>query len=202
MTANQCTRCGTEVKHYNDSIMMLSENGHYVPVCLHCYNKEVSEAIGIEFDEIDLQPILLKDADGTDHTFHFFVRLMGVGLVLGAFEKEYENRSGGYEFSIIGDIDEGVFFLFSKLYTRMCKALSRKHIYRDKTTNKWQITKSDIVRGQITYDPDTEEEDWTSDPMVIVDGKAIPWKVFGQMLKKYEGFNFKLQIFDEGDEMD
>jgi len=182
--------------------MVFSENGNYIPVCLHCYNKEVSEAIGIDFDEIDLQPILLKDADGTEHTFHFSINLMGVELVLRAYEEEYEDKSGGYEFGIIGDIDDGVFFLFSKLYARMCKALSRKHIYHDKTTNKWQITESDIVRGHITYDPDTEEEDWDSDPMIVVDGKAITWKAFGQMLKKNEGFNFKLQIFDQTDEMD
>jgi hypothetical protein len=202
MADNQCKRCGTGVRNHNDSIMMLTEGGNYILLCLRCFNKEISEAIGIEFDEIDLQPILIKDADGIDHTFHFSVRLMEVGLVLGAFEKEYENRSEGYEFSIIGDVEDGVFPLFSRLYTRMCKALSRKHIYHDEGTNKWEITESDIVRGQITYDPDTDEDDWTSDPMIVIDGKAITLKEFGQMLKAFEGFNFKLQIFDLTDEMD
>jgi hypothetical protein len=200
MATDKCERCGKEVHNYNDFIMAYTENGNYIPLCFRCYNKEISEAIGIEFDEIDLQPILLQDADGTDHTFYFSVRLMEVGLVLRAFEKEFENRSGGYEFSIIGDVDDGVFSLFSKLYTRMCKALSRKHIYHDEGTHKWEITESDIVRGQITDDPDTE--DWDSDLMFVVDGKAITLKEFGQMLKAYEGFNFKLQIFDESDEID
>jgi hypothetical protein len=180
--------------------MVSSENGNYMPVCLHCFNKEVSKAIGIEFDDVDLQPILIQDADGIDHTFHFSVKLLGVGLVLSAFEKEYEDRSGGYEFSIIGDVEDGVFSVFSRLYPRMCKALSRKHIYHNETTNKWQITESDIVRGRITYDPDAEE--WDPDPMIVIDGKAITWKAFGQMLSTYEGFNFKLQIFDESDEID
>jgi hypothetical protein len=202
MAANQCKQCGTEIRNRNDSIMMLTENGNYIPLCLRCYNKEISETIGIEFNEIDLQPILIKDVDGIDHTFHFSVRVMEVGLVLGAYEKEFENRSQGYEFSIIGDVEDGVFSLFSRLYTRMCKALSRKHIYHDEGTNKWEITESDIVRGQITDDPDTVEDDWTSDPMIVIDGKAITWKEFGQMLKGYEGFNFKLQIFDLTDEMD
>jgi len=199
MAANRCTRCEREVKNYHDFIMVLSANGH-IPICLHCYNKEVSEAIGIEFDEVDLQPILLQDADETDHTFHFSVRLVGSELVLRAFEEEYENRSRGYEFSIIGQVEDGIFFLFSKLYNRMCNALSRKHIYHDRTTDTWQITESDIVRGHITHNPDTE--DWSPDPMVIVDGKEITWKAFGQMLKPFEGANFKLQIFDQSDEMD
>ena len=199
MAANQCTRCGKQIKNYNDSIMVPSETGEYIPLCLRCFNKKISETIGVEFDEIELQPILLQDADGIDHKFHFFVRLMEVGLVLGAFEED-ENRSGGYEFSIIGDVDDGVFSLFSKLYTRMCKALSRKHIYHDETTHKWEITKSHVVRGQIT--DDSEIEDWTSDPMIVIDGKAITWREFGQMLKAYEGFKFKFQIFDHTDEMD
>jgi len=200
MATDKCVRCAREVYNYNDFIMALSENGKYIPLCLRCYNKEVSEAIGIEFDEIDLQPILLQDADGIDHTFHFSVRLMEVGLVLGAYEKQYENRSQGYEFSIIGDVEDGVFSLFSRLYPRMCKALSRKHIYHDEGTHKWEITESDVVRGQITDDPDAE--DWDSDPMIVVDGKAIALREFGQMLKAYEGFNFKLQIFDQTDEID
>jgi hypothetical protein len=202
MPANQCKQCGTEITNHNDSIMMLTENGNYIPLCLRCFNKKISEAIGIEFDEIDLQPILLQDADGIDHTFHFSVRLMEVGLVLGAYEKQYENRSQGYEFSTIGDVEDGVFSLFSRLYPRMCKALNRKHIYHDEGTHKWEITESDVVRGQITDDPDTVEDDWTSDPMIIIDGKAITWKEFGQMLKGYEGFNFQLQIFDQTDEID
>ncbi len=37
---------------------------------------------------------------------------------------------------------------------------------------------------------------------LIIDGKEITWEDFGQMLMTYEGCNFKLQIFDESDEMD
>ena len=198
MTTNQCSRCGIKVKNHNDSIMVASEDG-YFPVCLHCYNREMSEAIGIDYDHISLQPVILQDADGIDHKFYFSIRLMGEDLVLRSFEEE-ENISEGYEFSLIGDIEDGLFSLFSKLYTRMIKALSRKHIYLDEETKSWLITEDDIVRGHITYDP--ESDDWSSDPMVVIDGKGISWKKFGQMLKTFEGGNFKLQFFDESDEMD
>ena len=159
----------------------------------------MSEAIGIDYDHINLQPVILQDADGIDHEFHFSIRLMGENLVLRSFEGE-ENISEGYEFSLIGDIEEGLFSLFSKLYTRMIKALSRKHIYLDEETKSWLITEDDIVRGHITHDP--ESDDWLSDPMVVIDGKGISWKEFGRMLTTFEGGNFKLQIFDESDEMD
>lgn len=198
MGTNKCKNCGSDVKNYNDSIMALSEDG-YICLCLHCYNKEMSEATGIDYDHIKLQPVILQDADGVDHKFHFSIRLMGEELVLRSFETE-ENRSGGYEFSMIGDIEDGLFSIFSKLYARMLKALSRKHIYLDENTKSWQITKDDIVRGNIICDSETG--DWSGDPMIVIDGKGISWKELGQMLMTYEGGNLKLQIFDNSDEMD
>lgn len=198
MATDKCKHCGSDVKNHNDSIMVPSEDG-YICLCLHCYNKEMSEATGIDYDNIKLQPVILQDADSVDHKFHFSIRLMGGELVLRSFETE-ENRSGGYEFSMIGGIEDGLFALFSKLYARMLKSLSRNHIYQDETTKSWQITENDIVRGNIICDSETE--DWSRDPMIVIDGKGISWKEFGQMLMTYEGSNFKLQIFDNSEEMD
>ena len=50
--------------------MMQSEDG-YLQVCLHCYNKDMAESVGIDYDHIELQPISLKDIDGNDHKFEF-----------------------------------------------------------------------------------------------------------------------------------
>ena len=38
-------------------------------------------------------------------------------------------------------------------------------------------------------------------PLIVIDGKEISWRQFGQMLMTYEGFNFKLEIFDKSDEI-
>jgi hypothetical protein len=35
----------------------------------------------------------------------------------------------------------------------------------------------------------------------VIDGKKIKWDEFGRMLMTYEGFNFKLEIFDKSDEI-
>ena len=48
MAANQCVRCGKQIKNYNDSIMAPSETGEYIPLCLRCFNKKISEDIGVE----------------------------------------------------------------------------------------------------------------------------------------------------------
>lgn len=36
-------------------------------------------------------------------------------------------------------------------------------------------------------------------PCLVIDGKELSWHEFGRMLMAYEGFHFKLEIF-EGDE--
>ncbi len=66
MTEQKCEYCGTIVTNYNNSIMVPSEDG-CICLCLHCYNKEMSEETGIDYDYIELQPVMLQDADGGDH---------------------------------------------------------------------------------------------------------------------------------------
>jgi len=103
-----------------------------------------------------------------------------------------------------GSVEDGFFTLFSKLHERMFKALNRKHVYRSTQTKSWQIQRNekgeDIVRGQITADVDSEDS--ISTPLILVDGKEMAWREFGRMLMTFEGFNFKLQLFDPHDQMD
>lgn len=139
----------------------------------------------------------MKDLDGKEHKFHFTVRLLGDRVAMDAFEIK-SGRPGGYEFSILGDIEDELFGLFGKLFERMRRALSRKHIYRDETTRNWQITNDDVVRGQLDCDLDSSDERL---PLIIIDGKDISWNQFSRMLMTYEGFNFKLEIFDKSDEI-
>ncbi len=201
MADDQCTFCGTKVNNYN-SIMMQSEDG-YIQVCLHCYNKDMAEAVGIDYDHIELQPISLKDIDGNEHKFEFTVRLMGDQLILKTHEDTRDDVCS-YEFSMIGDYEDGLFSLFAKLYERMVKILNTKHIYKNIETDGWQVQTDkdgeDIVRGRI--EPDMDSDDSITTPLIVVDGKKIPWKDFGRMLMTFEGFNFKLQIYDPNDEMD
>lgn len=50
----------------------------------------------------------------------------------------------------------------------------------------------DKFDGKIDYDRNTEEEV----PLIVVDGKEYTWKEFGEMLMTYEGFKFKLEIYE------
>ncbi len=57
-------------------------------------------------------------------------------------------------------------------------------------------TDKDIVRGHIAWD----EEAGGELPCLVIDGKELSWHEFGRMLMTYEGFHFKLEIFEGSEE--
>jgi hypothetical protein len=54
-----------------------------------------------------------------------------------------------------------------------------------------------MVRGRI--DCDIEADDRL--PLLVIDGKEIPWDQFGRMLMSFEGWQFKLEIRDRSEEV-
>ena len=83
----------------------------------------------------------------------------------------------------------------------MLSGLHQKHIEWSDTTNSWQITKDDVVQAKIDSDPESTGDYGGHLPLIVIDGKEIKWEDFGRMLMTYEGFNFKLEIFDRSDEI-
>ena len=195
---DRCAFCGEAVPRY--STIYVSVDKKYHCSCLKCYNSNMAEYSDIDFEHVELEPVILKDFEDVDHKFHFTVRHLGDRVGTDAFEIKDGQRSG-YEFSYIGDIDEEIFTLFAKLVERMLRGLHQKHIEWSDTTNNWQITKEDVVRAQITSDLESYEDYGGHPPLIIIDGKEIKWEDFGRMLMTYEGFNFKLEIFDRSDEI-
>ena len=191
-----CESCGSHVPAYN-TVYLTSEE-KLTLVCLKCYNQKISDSTGFDYEHVEFEPIMIKDTDGVDHKFHFTMRLLGDRVALDTFEIK-DGHPGGYEFSVIGDMEEELFGLFGKLFERIRRALNRKHMYWSETTRNWEIADGDLVRGKI--DCDLDSPDYERLPLIVIDGKEISGSKFGQMLMTYEGFNFKLEIFDRSDEI-
>jgi hypothetical protein len=191
-----CEICGSHVPAYNT--VYLSSEEKLTLVCLKCYNQRISDSTGFSYEHVEFEPIMIKDTDDVDHKFHFTVRLLGDRVAIDTFEIK-DGHPGGYEFSVIGDMEEELFGLFGKLFERIRRALNRKHIYWSETTRNWQIADGDLVRGKM--DCDLDSPDYERLPLIVIDGKEISWSKFGQMLMTYEGFNFKLEIFDRSEEI-
>ena len=191
-TTQQCTECRGEASCYDGVFITSGSTSHFL--CSKCYNKAMAEAIGLDFDHLSFHPVVFADIDGENHTFHFLTRLFGDTVNIQALEIR-DGEPKGYEFSVHGDAVDDLFGLFAKLVERIRRELQRKHIEPADLT-PYSIADGDIVRGHITWDDDTHGEL----PSLVIDGKGISWQEFGRMLMSYEGFHFKLEIFESTEE--
>jgi hypothetical protein len=184
----KCSNCGCEASSY-DGVYLQDEYSNKF-LCSKCYNESISELFGFKFNHLAFHPIDMADTDGVEHNFHFQTRLFGENVAIRALEiKKGEPR--GYEFSIHGDVQDDLFQLFGKLVEHIRRELHRKHIEPGDFT-RYSITDEDTVRGRIAWDDETGG----MLPCLVIDGKELSWEEFGRMLMTYEGFHFKLEIFE------
>lgn len=188
----ECESCKKTVPAYE--ITHLSEQNplRSTPLCGPCFFETMGAHCGTDFDHATLQPITVSDASGQPHVFHFRHSVCPVGLTLEAFEIKKGNP-GGYEFQVLGDFEADPLALFTKLYERIKRELARTHLRKDATGT---YVKDMEVRAQITWD---DEEDGEV-PTVVIDGQEISWRQFGKMMMCFEGWKFKLEIFDKSEE--
>jgi hypothetical protein len=198
MNSALCERCGKQTYHH-DLIHYTLETGS-LALCTQCFNADVAERSGIDhFDNHILEPISIVDTYGKDHTFHFQVRLMGAEmLVIDAFELE-DGVPAGYRFQSVGEPGGDRFTQLGHLVQKIHRALSIS--YLEDTAHGLQIKGMD-VRGHIEADlSDDRNASDPHGPMLLIDGREISWDEFGRMLMTFEGFQFKLEIADQSDDM-
>ena len=160
-------------------------------MCSKCYNESMAEYLGLDYEHVSFDPLTIQDLDGVPHTFEFRPHIFGDQLSLDALEVGTED---GYAFSVIAEAEQDLFVTFQALFARIRRELDRQHI--EPEGSGYRIIGDDVVRGQITHDPDSFERM----PLLIIDGKPIAWEELGRMVTAYEGFRFKLEIFDRSEE--
>jgi hypothetical protein len=187
----ECVVCGELVPGY-DTIYISGKEGSRCH-CRRCYNENVARTMALNFEHPDFEPIILKDRDGVPHEFRFRTHLMPIGLFMDAHEFK-NGEIDGYEFKVMGDIEEDPMTVFGRLFEKMRRALSRKHIEAGRLG--LQITHENMVRGVIQWDDDTGG----TLPRLSIDGQSVSWEEFGRMMMTYEGWNFKIEIYDGTEE--
>ena len=186
----KCEVCSERVRSYE--IVYVRDGEKYRRHCNRCYNKMISEMYELDFEHPEFQPITLKDVDGFSHEFRFRTFIIPTGISIEALEVR-NGELAGYEFQVIGDIEADPLELFGQLFERIRKALSMKHI--DTGEYGLQISDDGIVRGRIEWDDESDGKI----PRLVIDGKSVSWEEFGRMLMTYEGWNFKMEIFDRSE---
>lgn len=188
----RCEKCGEQVPAHD--IIHYGTEGEYRKLCCRCVNADMAQRSSLaDFEDHRFQPIKMTDCGGEVHEFHFRTRLLGDIVALDAFELR-DGHPGGYEFQLIGDPEEDLMALLGRLIEKIRRSLSIRHLKED---DRFGLQIADrTVRGQIECDLDEVDRL----PLVVVDGREITWDEFGRMLMTFEGWKFKLEIFDSSDE--
>ncbi len=189
----RCKRCG-KVVHAYDSIIFTSENDAPETVCMRCANNEMAEKAGIKFEHPEYLPMTVRDFDGIEHEFHFVTRFLSDIVSLEAVEIK-AGMARGYEFSVIGrDPEADTLDLYGKLVDRIKRSLAIRHLKSGDFG--YQIADPWFVRARISSIGIREDDS----PLLIIDGKEITWDDFGRMILTFEGFQFKMEVYDRSEE--
>lgn len=192
MYITQCEGCGKSTPDYDITHFGSIESG-YRKLCSLCFNADVAQRWGHEdFENIRLESIAITDGAGQIRQFHFRTHLLGPMVSLDAFELQ-EGEPAGYQFQLIGNPQDDLFVLLGRMIEKIRRALATIHL--EVGAHGLQI-KDLLVRGNIDFDPDCDERM----PLLTIDGQQISWEEFGHMLMTFEGWQFRLEMFNRSDE--
>jgi hypothetical protein len=167
----------------------------YRKLCSQCFNALVARLAVLErFENARFEPVGIPDTAGEIHQFHFRTNLFGTGVALDAFEIR-DGGPAGYQFQIIGAPEDDLLKLLGRLIEKIRRALSVKHIMESE--HGPQIADHRVVRGRIEWDDVSNSRV----PLLVVDGREVSWDNFGRMLMGFEGFQFRLHIQDNSEEV-
>lgn len=133
--------------------------------------------------------------------YHFRISSFPVpsGLLSEALEIVDENgKREPYTFTILSDFDEDEEYAELMLKAKIKKGINRRHLKN--INGKLVIANDQILRGRIEWNEDYSKTQF--DNCFVIDGKRITMEVFGDLLKSFEGWNFKFQIIDSADDLD
>ena len=184
-----CDSCG-QMKSPYGFVDMTVDSGTR-GLCNRCFNEEAARLLGIEddFQYADLEPVVLRDAQGDPHEFHFRTFLHASDLLFEAAELA-DGVPRGYVFAVSGMPGDDPLDLLQRVLTKARLGLSRTHVVESELGPS--LGEEDVVRGRIEWDDESQGRV----PLLIVDGRPLSWDQLGTMLMTYEGFDFKLEIMD------
>ncbi len=187
MTNERCKRCGRSVPPFDGVIQSDGQGTNLGFVCGRCWSAILGERTGSAVAHVEIEPIVMRDAAGKTHEFHF--RYSPVPRGIEAFEL-IEGVPGGYQFQVLQeDDDPGI---VGELLARMRRSLARQHLAPCDLQPGGLRIKDSTVRGRIAWDPGEDGQV----PALVIDGKQLSWSEFGSMLMTFEGWQFRLQLFD------
>jgi hypothetical protein len=179
------------------NIHLTKDDGITQEICRDCFNEFASKKMGIDLAPFESGIYEYPDKNGKIHRFRINKMVLPVGIGYEALEIT-KNNSPGYKVAILDDIDCDQDYLFFKLEAKIKYTLSKKYLKTGTYPNGMKYTglKDDEVVGRFEYSEVNDELH-----NVVIDGKVFSWKQLGRILSAYEGFQFKLKIYDITDDV-
>ncbi|MEG3070227.1 MAG: hypothetical protein RQM92_04760 [Candidatus Syntrophopropionicum ammoniitolerans] len=161
-------------------------------ICRDCFNVISAKQMGIELTPFKSGIYEYPGGNGKMYKFTVAKIVLPMGIGYEATEITNDN-SPGYKVAILDDLDCDQDYLFYKLEAKIKYTLSEKYLQTNTYPNGIKHTrlKEDEVVGRFEYNETNDEIH-----NVVIDGKVFSWEQLGEMLNAYEGFQFKLKIYD------
>ncbi len=197
MEKDNCETCGSSFLSYERAIHLLktpTESSEII--CSECLIKQLSKADNLKLEELEEKIIEVSGSGNKKHQFYICRSLIPAGIMLEAIEVKGGEQKG-YKVSVIGALDCDQKALMKAMLQKIRKTLLKKYIKVEELdeVDRGQFNENEYF-GSIEYDEDCHGEI----PRVFISGREYSWEEFGKMLMSCEGFNFKLKIFEDGEE--
>jgi len=187
-----------EVCNKNDvEIHLGTSDKESLSLCWECNNKLVADRLGINLTPFQNGIYEYSGIRGKIHKFIIRKMIHPTGIGYEATEFTGDNTPG-FKVNVLDDLYCDQQALFHKLEAKIKKTISKRYL---KTTRGYDGNKQTNIRGnelvgRFEYDKNNDEVH-----KVVIDGQVFSWEELGRMLNAYEGFQFKLKIYDMTDEI-
>jgi len=189
-----CENCKTD----DANIYVTMLDGKSRQLCRECNNKITAEYAGINLTLFENGIYEFAGIRGKKHNFKIERIVYPMGIVYEAVEIT-KDGTPGYRVAVMGHLDSEQQDLFLKLDAKIRKTVSKRYLENRSIpyAGNQVVLKEDVAVGRFEYD---EHNDGIH--KVVIDGQAFSWDELGRMLSAYEGFQFKLEIYDISDDVE
>ncbi len=191
---NRCEMC-----HENDvEVHLTLSTGQTICICQECHANIAADYVGLDLIPFKAGMCEFTGIRGKKHKFHISRKVHSMGISYEAQEVT-GNNNPGFSTAVLGSLDCDQQLLYKKLENKIKKIIFKRYLKSQRNPYGGRHTriKDNVVVGRIIYD-----ENQDSIPGLVIDGKLYSWDELGRMLMSYEGFQFKLKIYDICDPID
>ena len=156
-----------------------------VAFCGRCGDHAIAAATGWPVLPEPPAAEVITGPDGRSHTLVYRITRWPGGVTAYA-EEIGAAQDTGYHISLFADHDGDVRDLLSRLLTTARAEIAQQYLEADEWGG-WGLV-GDEIRGRLTSDDDDEL------PLVVIDGRPLPWRDLGRILTSYEGWSIEIHL--------